>query len=214
MKNKIHSLIVAVLTTLLMAACSNREPAKEIEKKDSVAVEAFIDSVPVAAVTEKLNPPPPPPPPKLLPFTPPQIVVEEPNNEEDFQNSHDDVEQNVISDAPFDLPNVNEDITYTVVEQIATYPGGTDAMMRYINGHLTYPTLAKEQGLEGTVQARFVVNKDGKISQLTVTKSSGSNLLDEEAIRVLKSMPKWTPAVINGKNVNSYFTVPVTFRLD
>lgn len=200
---------------VIMSACSHQEKKEIANNTDSISSTILTDTI-ISKDTFKLkdtvsatNP--------ITPETKIPKLIEIKAIETDEIEAPDyrqDQSFNAVGDIPPNEGKHGEDEIFSVVEQIATYPGGTDAMMRYIREHITYPMLAKEQGIEGTVQARFVVNKDGKITQIKVAKSSGSNLLDEEAIRVLKTMPKWTPAVINGRSVNSYFTVPVTFRLD
>jgi protein TonB len=105
-----------------------------------------------------------------------------------------------------------EDKIWEVVEQQATFPGGTEALMKYLNDNIKYPVVAQENGIKGRVTLKFVVNKQGKISNVTVLKGVDPSL-DKEAMRVVNSMPTWIPGKQNGKEVNVYFTLPVTFTL-
>lgn len=94
----------------------------------------------------------------------------------------------------------------------AQFLGGDVELMKYLNEKIRYPQIAAENGIEGRSVVRFVVSIDGTISDVKIIKSSDPSL-DKEALRVVKSMPKWIPGKVEGKNVNSYFTLPVTFRL-
>ena len=98
------------------------------------------------------------------------------------------------------------------VEQMPEFPGGTAALLTYLSQNIKYPAAAADNGISGRVMLRFVVNKAGEVSDITVL-SGVDPLLDKEAIRVVKTMPKWIPGKQNGKAVNVYFTVPVVFRL-
>jgi periplasmic protein TonB len=103
---------------------------------------------------------------------------------------------------------------YTNVETMPSYAGGNDAMTTYFNRNLEYPAQASGEGVEGTVMLSFIVDEKGKIRSPQVV---GNNLgygLDEEAIRVINSMPKWTPATVKGQNVKSRVTLPVRFVLE
>ena len=105
------------------------------------------------------------------------------------------------------------DAVYTYVEQMPEYPGGNDAMMEFIRKNLRYPEIAKEAGVEGRVIIRFVVDEFGAISDIKILKDIGGGC-GAEACRVIKMMPKWKPGKQNGKAVKTYFTLPVTFRLN
>ena len=95
----------------------------------------------------------------------------------------------------------------------ASFPGGSTALTQYIKTNLQYPKECREGAPIGRVILGFTVNKDGSLSNIKVEKSLAP-ILDEEAIRVLKSMPKWTPAKKNGKVVKSHATVPFTFKVE
>ena len=92
------------------------------------------------------------------------------------------------------------------------YPGGDAALMQYLSSHIKYPVIAEENGIQGRVVCTFVVEKDGSITDVRVVKSVDPSL-DKEAVRVIKSMPKWIPGKQNGSAVRVKYTVPVTFRL-
>lgn len=97
-------------------------------------------------------------------------------------------------------------------DKMPEYPGGMAAMKKFLANNMVYPNRARQMGLEGTVLLSFVVNQNGDISGIQVLKSPGMGI-EEEAIRVLKSMPKWSPGMNNGIPVNVRFTLPITFAI-
>lgn len=101
---------------------------------------------------------------------------------------------------------------YVVVDEQASFPGGLEAMKAYFAKNLNYPESAKEAAISGKVFVRFVVSEKGDISDVKVMRGvSGCKECDLEAIRVMKGMPKWIPAKINGQAVKSQFNLPVNF---
>lgn len=94
-----------------------------------------------------------------------------------------------------------------------SFPGGTAAMMSYISSNIKYPQSAREALIMGRVIVSFLVEKDGSISDARVVRNVDADL-DREALRVVKSMPKWKPGKNKGSVVRVKFTVPVVFRLD
>jgi TonB family protein len=105
-----------------------------------------------------------------------------------------------------------KDDVFTISEVKPMYPGGDAAMMKYLQKNIKYPIQAKEQGVKGTVFMRFVVEKDGSVTDVEVAKGVNP-LLDTEAKRVVSSMPKWAPGKQNGTNVAVQYTLPVKFDL-
>ena len=94
----------------------------------------------------------------------------------------------------------------------AEFSGGTSAMSQYISNHLKYPVVAEENGIQGNVVIQFYVEKDGSITDPTVCKSVNPSL-DKDALRMVRSMPKWKPARKNGEAVRSQQTITIPFRL-
>ena len=105
-----------------------------------------------------------------------------------------------------------DDRIFDVVEENAQFPGGDEACMTWLHDHIKYPQICIEQNVQGRVQVAFVVNRDGSIVDVKVTRSPDPNL-SKEAERVVKMMPKWKPAKQNNKTVRSRFNLPVNFRL-
>ena len=92
------------------------------------------------------------------------------------------------------------------------FPGGKEALMKFISENVKYPKEAEEKGLQGRVVVRYVIEKDGSISEVEIAKSV-NEYLDAEAIRVVNAMPKWIPGKQKGEPVRVKFTIPITFRL-
>ena len=130
--------------------------------------------------------------------------------------------QNIVEDAIADteIPSTEQQPSetekdeniYDTVEQMPEFPGGLSACMSYIARNVKYPTIALENGIQGRVVVQFCVEKDGSISNTVATKSVNP-YLDKEALRVVSSMPKWTPGKQKGKPVRVKYTLPVHFRL-
>ena len=101
---------------------------------------------------------------------------------------------------------------FDVVEQMPAFPGGPSALFEYLSKSIKYPRKAEENGVQGRVIVSFVVERDGSITNVGVVKSVEPSL-DKEAVRVIKSMPKWIPGKQKGNAVRVKYTTPVTFRL-
>ena len=93
------------------------------------------------------------------------------------------------------------------------FKGGMGALMKYLSSNINYPQEAKDKNIQGKSLIRFVVEKDGSITDVEVARSSGNDLLDQESMRVVKSMPKWNPGKQSGRAVRTRFVLPVMFRL-
>lgn len=119
----------------------------------------------------------------------------------------------ITDDVPIvvEEPEQEEQI-FQVVEERPQFPGGDAELMKYLQKNIKYPTICQEQGIQGRVIVQFVVNTDGSIVDPQVIKPVNPHL-DKEALRVISTMPKWSPGKQRGKAVRVRFTVPVTFRL-
>ncbi|WP_170137604.1 energy transducer TonB [Chitinophaga dinghuensis] len=189
------------------------------------------------------TPPPPPPPVAQTPppaaptskFVAPKVTSDDEANEEippveelrhnavGFK-SQDGVEGG--ADIPAELAGAGttgvvtlavppeKETPFTVVEIMPEFPGGLDALGRYLQRNMRYPDAARENGIYGTVPVQFVVDRDGTIQEVKVIGARKGGGLEEEAMRVIKSMPKWRPGRQGGRNVPVYFTIPVKFQLD
>ncbi len=103
---------------------------------------------------------------------------------------------------------------YTVVEQSPTFPGGEEALIQWLGTHVQYPEEAKKNAVEGTVFVTFVVEKDGSISDVKVLNPKAKTaVLEQEAVRVVRTMPKWKAGKSHGKKVRVQFNLPIVFKL-
>ncbi|MBQ4039330.1 MAG: energy transducer TonB, partial [Bacteroidaceae bacterium] len=91
--------------------------------------------------------------------------------------------------------------------------GGMDKMFKYLTDNVKYPIECREKGIEGRAIVKFIVKKDGSINNVEIVKSSGNEILDKEAMRVVSSMPNWEPGIQGGNAVNASFVIPVGFKL-
>lgn len=115
--------------------------------------------------------------------------------------------------APPEPPKHEEETkVFDIVEQMPMYPGGPSAMMKFLSENIHYPVVAQENGVQGRVTVAFVVERDGSITDVHVARGVDPSL-DKEAVRVVKSMPKWQPGKQNGSTVRVKYNVPVLFRL-
>lgn len=158
---------------------------------------------------------PPPPPPKIqLPK-----VVEIPDEEEIEEEIEIEIDVEVTEDTEieeviFEEPEEEEivDEVFTIVEDSPEPKGGMPAFYKYISKNMTYPSQARRMGIEGRVFVQFVVDKDGTIREVKAVKGIGGGC-DEEAVRVIKTSPKWKPGKQRGRPVKVRMILPVQFKL-
>ena len=202
---------------------------KKSKEDDSISRVVTLTAPPPLDEAAPPPPTPPPPPPPVRPtvkFV--EMVVkkdEEVVDEEEVvrvdeikadistETQEGDEDAEIIIETVVTEKEVVEDKTiYSFVEQNPEYPGGVKKLYEYLASHIEYPRMARDNGIEGTVYLKFVVDKNGKVSDVKVQRGIGAGC-DEEAVRVVSTMPNWTPGRQNGAAVNVYFTLPVKFDL-
>ena len=160
---------------------------------------------------------PPPPPPQIQEIN--ALVVVDDNKEVesiDITSEDNKTDELIIAPPVEEIPEEPEegiDVPFMIVEKAPEFPGGQKALFKYLSENVKYPVMAQENGIQGKVVCQFVVNRDGSIVDIEVVRSAGDPSLDKEAVRVIKSMPKWKPGKQSGKTVRVKFTLPVNFRL-
>jgi protein TonB len=172
------------------------------------------EEIEVVQTAQELPPPPPPPAPEIVEI----LNVVEDNvevasveiNTEDDKNKVVAISAPVTSSAP--IEEEEDQVIFQVVEKMPSFPGGDAALFKFLNENVKYPVIAQENGVQGRVICQFVVNRDGSIVDVEVVRSVDASL-DKEAIRVIKSMPKWSPGQQRGKPVRVKYTLPVNFKL-
>ncbi len=181
---------------------------------------AFIDSAQLNEDFEELLeiPPteiPPPPPPKIQQ---PEII-EVPDEEEIEEEIEVDLDVEITEETVIEEIIVEEapeeevaDEVFQIVENPAEPPGGYAAFYQMVQKRMNYPAQARRMGIEGKVYVQFVVDKDGSLTEVQAVKGIGAGC-DEEAVRVIQGMPKWSPPKQRGKPVKQRIILPITFKL-
>ena len=188
---------------------------KSYDKRTIEIVQVAADDAPeeIIPITEQKVKPPPPPPPRQV--TQIKIVDDNVDVEDDLDidvEANDDTEFEEYVPPEEEEEEVEEQPIFTVVESMPEFPGGKSALMKYLAQNIKYPPYAKEAGIQGRVFINFVVEKDGSITNVKVLRGIGGGC-DEEAVRVVKAMPKWKPGMQRGKPVRVSFNLPVKFTL-
>ena len=213
-KDKLIYVLMGLVFVLSLCYVALEWTEKEVTKYEVTDTEfLFEEEVELQQTSQET--PPPPPPPAVQEVEVLNVVEDNVETESIEVNTEDDKEVEVIIAAPVELPveEEEEEVVFKVVEQQAEFPGGPQAMFKYLSEHIKYPVICQENGIQGKVICQFTVNKDGSIVDIQVLRSSGHDALDKEAMRVIQSMPKWAPGKQRGKPVRSRFTLPVTFKL-
>ncbi|MBO7114843.1 MAG: energy transducer TonB [Bacteroidaceae bacterium] len=202
---------LAVMFVALEWTQRDKEDNSDIFKAPDIVLEQ--EQVPITLPEKKTVPPPPA---AVSNADVIEIVEDDADIEEDVMAS---VEDNVEW---FDLdemdaievePEPEEEEIFMVVEDAPEFPGGTEALLKYLRDHIKYPAICRENNIQGRVLVSFVVNKDGSIVEPEIVKGVNPSL-DKEALRVIAGMPSWKPGKQRGKEVRVKFTVPVNFRLN
>ena len=211
---------IALQEAMEMTKLEQQKKEPEVKRKEVVKQEN------VEKVVEKVK--------SSIKFTAPVIKKDNEVRPEDMMKSQDEILSTNTAIGAFDVkgndeagevlkakeviatepvkPKEEENKVFDVVEQMPSFPGGQAALMNYLNSNIKYPVIAEENGIQGRVVVQFVVGKDGSISNVHVVKSVDPSL-DKEAVRVVKSMPRWIPGKQNGSAVRVKYTLPVTFKL-
>ena len=207
---------IGLVVALVAALVAFNVKSYDREVKDAIEREAVLEEEEIIIQTD-IQEPPPPPPPEVPEVT---TVLEVVADDKEITN-----ELVVNAEVTDDTKNIEitpvvieeeEDETetqiFTVVENDPEFPGGMDALYKYLAQNIKYPQLARDNGITGKVYVTFVVEKDGSIANPKVLRDIGGGC-GQEAIRVVKSMPKWTPGKQRGKAVRVQFNLPVNFSL-
>ncbi len=163
----------------------------------------------IIPITEQNTPPPPPPPP---PAAPEIIEIVEDDEEVEDIEIDTEIDADEVVEVFEEEEEVVEDEVFTIVESMPEFPGGTKKMMEYLGKNVKFPPAAKANGISGKVYVNFTVGKDGKIRNIKILRGV-HDLLDKEAIRVIKAMPPWKAGKQRGKAVSVSFNLPINFIL-
>ena len=167
----------------------------------------------IQTTQDETPPPPPPPAPEVIEVL---NVVENTVETQTINIETEDTKNKAVEiiAAPVAAPIHEEDeqVIFQVVETMPQFPGGEQALFKFLNENIKYPVIAQENGIQGRVICQFVVNTDGSIVDIQVVRGVDPSL-DKEAVRVIQSMPKWIPGKQRGKPVRVRFTLPINFKL-
>jgi protein TonB len=211
-----------------------RDKSVDLKDKDKVVELKAIEPPPLDPKTPPPPELPPPPPPKVstIKFVPPEVVKDEEVKEEmvkveelkDKQIAKETVEGDpdanpdeiIVEDVKPEVKaevGIPDDQPLLIAEQMPEFPGGQQAMYKWLGKNIKYPSQAKRMGTEGKVFVTFVVGRDGRISNVSVTRGIGGGC-DEESIRAIQAMPAWNPGKQGGRPVPVKYSMPVFFKLE
>ncbi len=139
------------------------------------------------------------------------------SDDEDNEDNDADKGKKTDPDAPPTIPPVAVDeddnpLNFRIVEQLPEYPGGMAALVQWLTRNIIYPQEARKHNIQGRVVVSFIINADGRLSDIHLTKTAHF-LLDREALRVAKLMPKWKPGIANNKPCRTLFAIPIEFKI-
>lgn len=205
--------LVVILAAAFLAVnvkTYDKEQREQFERQASEEQEEII----IQTQQDELPPPPPPEPEQVT--TEFEVVEDDKEVTNELTvNAEVTEETHNVEITPVKVEEEEEETDieiFTVVENDPEFPGGMEALYKYLRENIKYPQLAKENNITGKVYVTFVVEKDGSIANPRVLKDIGGGC-GQEAIRVVKSMPKWTPGKQRGKAVRVQFNLPVSFNL-
>ncbi len=209
---------LAITAPLIISFLSKTDFGKDIKITEGITLE---EPPPIDKNTPPPPPIPPPPVQQTIKFTPPVVVKDElvdepPPTQEEVKEVQVSIvtqegDKNLI-DLPPDPIDPDAGKVFLVVEEMPSFPGGEEKLMEYLRSKIKYPTIARENGITGRVYVSFIVDKDGKIKDVKKLRGIGGGC-DEEALRVVSTMPDWKPGRQNGRNVTVQYNLPVNFNL-
>ena len=208
---------IGLAVTLLIALVAFN--VKSYDRSDVEIIQrTAMDEIDAEIIQTSVEEPPPPPPAEQPEVATDLTIVEddaEIEHEVGIIDAGDNANQAVQEFTPVQVEEeeeVVEEEIFTVVENDPEFPGGMDALYKYLRENIKYPQIAKENNITGRVFVTFVVEKDGSIANPRILRDIGGGC-GQEAIRVVKAMPKWTPGKQRGKPVRVQFNLPVSFNL-
>jgi len=225
-----YGLLAAILLMILAFSWTQYEKVVDVSHLLGTLDEEIEMETPRTA---EPPPPPPPPPPPVIQEVPNDVSIEETVTftdmsvkDEDFQRPEPVVEKAPPPPPPPPPPKVDEEEIFKVVEDQPSFPGcenisdkaekkkcADEKMLQFIYGNIKYPAIARENGVEGMVVVKFVVEKDGSITAAEVVRDIGAGC-GAEALKVVNMMPKWEPGKQRGRPVRVQFNLPVKFKLE
>lgn len=203
-------MIIALLVTWLAfehKSYDKREIDPSLLRQTEVVEEEMVE------ITKQEEPKPQP---VEVPKQTTQLKIVQDDVETEDININADVQQDEVIEEYVAPEVVEEEVVeqeiFQIVEEMPAYPGGERALLEYVAKNIKYPQIARETGIQGRVFVGFVVEPDGSVSNVKILRGIGGGC-DEEAMRVIKSLPKWKPGKQRGKAVRVSYQIPVVFKL-
>ncbi|UTW68146.1 energy transducer TonB [bacterium SCSIO 12643] len=209
-KSGMYFMIGAVVAlSVLLLSFEWKVYEKKVAELGKLVLDAEEDEL--IPITQQELPPPPPPPPQttIIEIVEDDEEIEEELEIEDTEADEDEVVEIVEVE---EEEEVAEEEIFTIVETNPSFPGGEAKMYEFLGKNMKYPPIARDNNIQGRVYVSFVVEKNGAITDVRVLRGIGGGC-DEEAIRVVKSMPKWSAGKQRGKPVRVRFNLPIVFKL-
>ncbi|HHU58013.1 MAG TPA: energy transducer TonB [Bacteroidales bacterium] len=205
-------LVVALSLVLVAFEWTNTDVNVDFSlQEEDIEVEEEI--IPITR-QEEVKPPPPPPPPAvadILNIVEDDVELDEELEIMDTEMSQDDIVD--FSNLVFEEETRDEGgEIFMIVEEMPEFPGGPEALQRYLSQSVRYPVIAQENGIQGRVYIQFVINQNGEVTNATILRGVDPSL-DREALRVVEAMPKWKPGKQRNRPVRVSYTVPINFVL-
>jgi protein TonB len=209
-KSGMYFMIGAVVAlSVLLLSFEWKVYEQRLTELGKLVIDAEEDEL-IPITQQELPPPPPPPPPTtIIEIVEDDEEIEEELEIEDTESDEDEVIEIVEAE---EEEEVAEEEIFTIVETNPSFPGGEAKMYAYLGKNMKYPPIARDNNIQGRVYVSFVVEKNGAITDVRVLRGIGGGC-DEEAIRVVKSMPKWSAGKQRGKPVRVRFNLPIVFKL-
>ncbi len=206
---------IGLVVTLAIVLIAFEWTSTDVDASQFEMVEELEAEEEIMPITrqEEVKPPPPPPPPKVADVL--NIVEDDVELDEELDIEDTEMEEDTeidFSDLAMEEEESDDAPVFFIVEDMPEFPGGEEALRKYIAQSVKYPVIAQENGIQGRVYVSFVVNTKGKVTDVKIARGVDPNL-DKEAIRVVQAMPAWKPGKQRGKAVKVSYTVPINFVL-
>lgn len=214
-KSKVLFRQMGLILALSMVFIAMEYTTTDIKAESISLVDEYMIEEEIMPITRIETPPPPPPPPPPA-FSEVLNIVDD-EIELDIELELDDMEldeNEEVEIIAFEEETEEDDnFIFQRVEKMPEFPGGYAALAKYLGGNLRFPEEARDNGVQGRVYVKFIVNKEGHLQNIEILKGI-DRALDNEAIRVVQQMPYWTPGEQRGRPVNVACNLPITFSLE
>jgi protein TonB len=221
---------LAAITVLTYIAIEMKSLDPVIETPKVEIVDNFIDEEIIPLTMQMQKPPPPPPPaPEVIQIVEDKVVIEDKKIEVTETNEKQEVvvvKASAVGDVKGNFEDEDLDVPFAVLEDIPIFPGCenvprgdkqkqcfTEQMTKHINKYFNYPERAKEDNIQGRVIVQFIIDKNGNVTNLKLKGPKGGDLLESEAERIIKKLPKFTPGKQRGRAVGVSYAQPIMFKL-